>query len=69
MNDRRTQPAALPTDLKYTVYASATGPGMPTLWDANARRRDGSFVGGASGDTPAAALAALAREIADVSNA
>jgi hypothetical protein len=53
----------LPADLRYTVYASVTEAGRATLWDANATRRDGSFVAGASGDTPAAALAELAKEI------
>lgn len=56
----------LPPDLKYTIYASVSGPGVAPLWDANARRRDGSFVAGASGDTPELALAELAKEIKHV---
>lgn len=61
MSDRTD--TALPPDYRYTVYASVVGAGMATLWDANARRRDGTFVAGASGDSPQDALAALAKEI------
>ena len=59
-----TTPPELPADLRYTVYASVTEAGRATLWDANARRRDGSFVAGASGETPTGALAELAKELA-----
>ncbi len=55
----------LPIDFRYTVYASHISDGVPTLWDAAARRRDGSFVAGASGDNPADALRQLAKVLKD----
>lgn len=55
---------SLPAEFRYTLYASVTDAGRVLLWDAAARRRrDGGFVAGASGDTPAEALAALAKEL------
>lgn len=54
----------LPARYRYTVYASVVTRDEATLWDANARTRDGAFIAGASGDTPEAALAALAKELA-----
>lgn len=52
---------SLPPCYRYTIYASCTDAGVATLWDANARRRDGSYVAGTSGDTPEGALAALVK--------
>lgn len=62
-NDPQTTPKLSP-EYRYTVYASVVEAGVATLWDANARTRSGEYVSGASGDTPAAALDALAKEMA-----